>query len=108
MGLILTNRAAGESISTLKTLNTRMDTLLDLTKNFREGFYVDVLLDSIASSATKLLNAEASSVLLYDETGLLKFVHLSGRNAAALKGREVKLGRRPDRLGRSARGSPSC
>jgi HD-GYP domain-containing protein (c-di-GMP phosphodiesterase class II) len=92
MGLILTNRAAGESISTLKTLNTRMDTLLDLTKNFREGFYVDVLLDSIASSATKLLNAEASSVLLYDETGLLKFAHLSGRNAAALKGREVKLG----------------
>ncbi|MHB8173667.1 MAG: GAF domain-containing protein, partial [Nitrospirota bacterium] len=92
MGLMLTNRAAGESIDTLKRLNTRMDALLDLTKDFREGFYVDVLLDTIANSATKLLNAEASSILLYDDTGALKFVHLSGRDSGALKGRQVKMG----------------
>ncbi len=92
MGLILTNRAAGESIDTLKKLNNRMDALLDLTKSFREGFYVDVLLDSIASSAAKLLNAEASSILLYDDSGALKFVHLFGVGSLALKGRQVKIG----------------
>ncbi len=92
MGFMLTNRAAGESISTLKKLNTRMDALLDLTKSFREGFYVDVLLDSIASSAAKLLNAEASSILLYDDAGALRFVHLFGVGSGALKGRYVKTG----------------
>ncbi len=92
MGLILTNRAAGESINTLKKLNSRMDALLDLTKSFREGFYIDVLLDSIASSAAKLLNAEASSILLYDDSGALKFVHLFGVGSGALKGRQIKTG----------------
>ncbi len=92
MGLVLTNRAAGESINTLKKLNNRMDALIDLTKSFREGFYVDVLLDSIASSAAKLLNAEASSILLYDDGGALKFVHLFGKGSGVLKGRQVIIG----------------
>ncbi len=92
MGLVLTNRAAGESINTLKKLNTRMDTLLDFTKGFREGFYVDVLLDSIANSAAKLLNAEASSILLYDDAGALRFAHLFGIGSGPLNGRQVKIG----------------
>jgi putative methionine-R-sulfoxide reductase with GAF domain len=92
LGLMMTSRTANESIRTLKNLNVRMDSLLDLTKNFREGIFVDVLLDSIANSATKLLNAEASSVLLYDSSGALKFEHLTGLGVHSLKGMVVKPG----------------
>lgn len=92
LGLMMSNRAAGESIATLKAINNRMDNLLDLTKNFRESFFVDVLLDSIASSAKNILNAEASSILLYDESGNLRFAHTTGRRAEELKGMVVKPG----------------
>lgn len=92
MGLVLTSRAANDSISTLRKLNNRMDSLLDLTKTFRESMYVDVLLDSIANSASQILNAEASSILLYDEAGNLRFEHITGESAGALKGKIVKPG----------------
>jgi len=92
MGLFLSNRAASESIGTLQMLNARMDTLLDLTKNFRESFYVDVLLDSITNSARQILNAEASSILLYDTAGNLCFEHTTGARAAELKGMVVSPG----------------
>ncbi|MBI5695024.1 MAG: GAF domain-containing protein [Nitrospirae bacterium] len=92
MGLMLTSRAANDSIHTLQKLNNRMDSLLDLTKNFRESMYVDVLLDSIANSASQILNAEASSILLYDEAGNLRFEHITGESANALKGKIVKPG----------------
>jgi len=92
LGLMMSNKAATESISTLQKLNVRMDSLLDLTKNFREGFYVDVLLDSIANSATKILNAEASSILLYDEQGNLRFEYVTGVSSAEIKGKVVTPG----------------
>lgn len=92
MGLFLSNKAASESINTLKNLNGRMDSLLDLTKSFRENFYVDVLLDSIANSAKKILNAEASSILLYDDNGNLRFEHTTGVKAEELKGMVVNPG----------------
>lgn len=92
LGLVMISRTANESIGTLRKLNTRMDSLLDLTKNFREGFYVDVLLDSIANSATQLLNAEASSVLLYDQSGALRFEYLTGSGVYPLKGKAVNPG----------------
>ena len=92
LGLVLTGRAANESINSLKRLNLRMDSLLDVTKNFRESFYIDVLLDSIASSASQILNAEASSILLYDESGTLRFEYVTGKNSAGLKGKAVNPG----------------
>ncbi|HEX9860335.1 MAG TPA: GAF domain-containing protein, partial [Nitrospirota bacterium] len=92
MGLMMSNRAAGESIATLKAINNRMDSLLDLTKNFRESFFVDVLLDSIANSAKNILNSEASSILLYDDSGNLRFAHTTGKKAAELKGMIVRPG----------------
>ncbi|HEY3346676.1 MAG TPA: HD domain-containing phosphohydrolase [Nitrospirota bacterium] len=92
LGLMLTNKAASDSISSLSRLNGRMDSLLDLTKNFRESYYVDVLLDSVAKSACQLLDADAASILLYDEAGNLRFQHMTGEAAAALKGKTVKPG----------------
>ena len=39
LGLTMTTKAANDSIKTLTKLNHRMDSLLDLTKNFRESFW---------------------------------------------------------------------
>jgi len=92
MGLLMSSKAANESIGTLKKLNSRMDSLLDLTKTFRESYFVDVLLDSVATSATQILGAEASSILLYDESGNLRFEYITGKGAEALKGQIVVPG----------------
>jgi len=91
LGLTMTTKAANDSIKTLTKLNHRMDSLLDLTKNFRESFFVDVLMDSIATSATQILNAEASSILLYDEAGVLRFAYVTGK-ASSLKGKALDIG----------------
>ncbi len=92
MGLVMTTKAANESIGALTKMNTRMDSLLDLTKTFRESFYVDLLLDSVANSATQILNAEASSILLYDDSGTLRFEYVTGESAELLKGKTVMPG----------------
>ncbi len=91
LGLTMTTKAANDSIKTLTKLNHRMDSLLDLTKNFREGLFVDVLMDSITTSATQILSAEASSILLYDEAGVLRFAYVTGK-ASSLKGKAVNIG----------------
>lgn len=91
LGLTMTTRAANDSINTLTKLNHRMDSLLDLTKNFRESFYIDVLMDSITMSATQILNAEASSILLYDEDEVLRFAYVNGKSSS-LKGKAVDIG----------------
>jgi len=92
LGLALTSQASRQSIDTLQKLNSRMDNLLDLTKTFRESFYVDVLLDSIAKSAIQIINAEASSILLYDDGGMLRFEYISGRGAGGIKGKVLNAG----------------
>lgn len=91
LGLTMTTKAANDSINTLTKLNHRMDSLLDLTKNFRESFFIDVLMDSITMSATQILNAEASSILLYDEAEVLRFAYVTGK-ASSLKGKAVNTG----------------
>jgi putative nucleotidyltransferase with HDIG domain len=87
----MTTRAANDSIKTLTKLNHRMDSLLDLTRNFRESFFIDVLMDSITVSATQILNAEASSILLYDEEEVLRFAYVNGKSSS-LKGKAVDIG----------------
>ena len=92
LGLVLITRAARESINSLAKLNGRMDSLLDLTRGFREGVYVDVLMDTIANSAAQILDAEACAILLHDDSGALRFEYLTDGKASLLKGKAVGPG----------------
>ena len=92
LGLALISRTATDSVCALNDLNGRMDELLCSTKRFEETGYVDTLIDSIAKSSKELLNAEASSLLLYDDNMDLRFEYVEGAASAFLKGKAVKLG----------------
>lgn len=89
LGLILSNKATNASISSLQDLYLKLNTLVDVTKHFRETLYLDILLNSIVKSAMDLLRAEAGSLLLYDEKGDLRFKILIGEKEAAVKDKVV-------------------
>lgn len=92
LGLALISRTANDSVDTLRGINDRMDRLLDTTRSFEEAGHVDTLVDSVARSAKELLNAEASSLLLYDREGDLRFEYVEGPASRHLKGKVLKVG----------------
>lgn len=91
-GLALISRTAKASVASLHDLNNRMDGILSATRHFEQDGYVDTLVDSVSVSAKNMLNAEASSLLLYDGEGSLRFEYVEGPAARHLKGKAVKVG----------------
>lgn len=55
LGLTLSSRATNASISSLQDLYLRLNSLVDVTKHFRDTPYLDILLNSIVKSAIDLL-----------------------------------------------------
>src|SRR5512135_3819045 len=92
LGLFVINKSVKSSGSTLEAINERMGMLLASTKRFEEAGYVDTLVESVTSSAKDMLEAEASSLLLYDSDGALRYEHVEGPAARTLKGKELKFG----------------
>lgn len=92
LGLILSTRATNASISSLQHLYSKLNTLVDITKQFRETLYIDILLENIVKSAIHLNSAETGSILLYDESGNLKFKVLIGQRGQKIKDKVVKKG----------------
>ncbi len=92
LGLFLSMRATNTSILSLQNLYERLNSVVDVTKQFRETLYLDILLESIVKSAMHLNAAESGSLLLYDETGSLKFKVLVGERGEKIKDRVVKRG----------------
>src|SRR5512143_3378611 len=92
LGLFVINKSVKSGGSTLEAINERMGRLLASTRRFEEAGYVDTLVESVAASAKEMLEAEASSLLLYDSNGALRYEHVEGPAAKALKGKELKSG----------------
>lgn len=92
LGLALMSKSAKASCETLMSINQRMDGIMSVAKRFEESGHVDVLVDSVARSAKDVLNAEASSLLLYDPDGNLRFEYVEGPAAHILKGKCIKPG----------------
>lgn len=92
LGLALSSKATNASISSLQNLYLKLNSLVDVTKHFRDTLYVDTLLDSVVKSAVELLKAEAGSLLLYDEKGDLRFKVIHGEISQNLKDRAVLPG----------------
>ncbi len=72
LGLVLTTKATNSSIESAEELNTKINSLFDITKQFRETLHLDILLTKIMESAIELTSAESGSLLLYDEQGELE------------------------------------
>jgi putative nucleotidyltransferase with HDIG domain len=92
LGFFLLSKVTNTAISSLQDLHKRLTSLFQITKQIRETPYLDVLLENIVKHATRLISAEAGSLLLYDETGHLKFKVAIGSGSEKVKERVVITG----------------
>ncbi|RPI33771.1 MAG: GAF domain-containing protein, partial [Nitrospiraceae bacterium] len=74
LGLILSTKATDSSIESAQDLNTKINSLFDITRQFRETLHLDILLNKIMESAMALTSADSGSLLMYDEQGNLKCI----------------------------------
>ncbi len=92
LGLMLSTKATNSSIGSAEELNRKMNSLFDITKQFRETLYLDVLLENIVNSAMNLTSAELGALLLFDEEGRLRIKVSSGIHSEEMTNRVVQSG----------------
>ncbi len=92
LGLYVISKLIKDSGEALQGINSNMGRLLSNTRRFEEEGYVDTLVDSVAAAAKDMLDAEASSLLLFDDAGALRFEYVEGPAVHALKGKAIKSG----------------
>jgi hypothetical protein len=111
LGLALSSKAMNSSISSLKDLYLKLNSLVDVTRHFRnpnyidiipesmdvtryfrETLYLDIFLKSVVESATEMLRTEAGSLLLFDEKGDLRFKITLGESGRAVRDRAILPG----------------
>src|SRR4030067_1767034 len=91
LGLFLLTKTTNTTILSLQDVHSRLNTLIDITKHFRESPYIDLLLENIVKSAMRLNSTEAGSLLLRDEAGNLRVKFFTGEHPR-LNDRIVKGG----------------
>jgi putative nucleotidyltransferase with HDIG domain len=92
LGLSLLTKTTNASLSSLQDIYVKLDTLIEITKQFRETFYTDILLENIVKSAMRLNSTRAGSLLMYDESGNLRFTVVVGEQGQRIKDRVLKRG----------------
>ncbi|MBI5665890.1 MAG: HD domain-containing protein [Nitrospirae bacterium] len=92
LGLLLSTKATNSSIKSAQDLNTKINSLFEITKQFRETLHLDILLNKIMESAMALTSAESGSLMLYDEQGNLKCILSAGVNSGTGQGRLLSPG----------------
>ena len=66
LGLILSTKATNSSIESAQDLNSQLNSLSEITKQFRETLHLDILLNKVMDAAATFTAAESGSLLLYD------------------------------------------
>ncbi|MBC8414056.1 MAG: GAF domain-containing protein [Nitrospira sp.] len=92
LGLLLTTKATNASISEAQDLNKKLNSLFEITRQFRETVHLDELLQKILKSAISLTSAETGSLLMYDEENTLRFNVTVDENAAKINGSPLNSG----------------
>jgi HD-GYP domain-containing protein (c-di-GMP phosphodiesterase class II) len=92
LGFVLIVKTTNKTLSSIQDSYTKLNSLLEVTKHFRDTMYIDVLLESIVQSAIELIDAEAGSLLLVDDEGMLWFKVVQGEAGMKLKDKSVKSG----------------
>lgn len=70
----------------------KLTAVLEVTKAYRSIIHLDVLLKTIVETAADTVGAEAGSILLFDDSGKLRFHTASGQAASAVKPMYVEPG----------------
>ncbi len=92
LGLTVSVKTTNSSISSIKNLHMKLNSLVDITKLFRTTPYLDVLSENIVKAAIRLSSSEGGSLLLYDYSGNLKYNVVKGKGSRELTDRIVEKG----------------
>jgi putative nucleotidyltransferase with HDIG domain len=92
LGLLLSVKATNSSITSAQDLNLKLNSLFEITKQFRETVYPDILLEKILRSAMELIQVESGSLLLRDDDGNFQFKVHVGKNSEKYVNKFVKPG----------------
>jgi len=92
LGLILTTKATNSSIESAQDLNMKLNSLSDITKQFRETLYPDILIKKIMEAAMSLTDTESGSLLLYNDDGNLQIQVHTGTDTEKMTGKLIKSG----------------
>lgn len=92
LGLFLLTRTTNASLSSLEDIYEKLNSLIEITKQFRQTLYIDILLENIVKAAMHLNSTTAASLLLYDDSGNLRFKVILGEQSQRIKDRIVKRG----------------
>jgi HD-GYP domain-containing protein (c-di-GMP phosphodiesterase class II) len=92
LGLTVSVNTINSSISSIKNLHMKLNSLVDITKLFRTTPYLDVLSENIVKAAIRLSSSEGGSLLLYDYSGNVKYDVVKGKGSKDLKDRTVEKG----------------
>lgn len=85
LGLILTRKATNSSIVSAQNLNSKLTSLFEITKQFRETLYPDILLKKILQSAMNLTGGGYGLILLRNEDGELQCTVTEGIDPGKIK-----------------------
>lgn len=92
LGLLLSVKATNSSIASAQDLNLKLNSLFDITKQFRETVYPDILLEKILRSAMELIPVESGSLLLRNDDGNLHFKVSIGKDPDNFMNKMIKPG----------------
>jgi putative nucleotidyltransferase with HDIG domain len=92
LGLILSTKATNSSISSAQDLDLKLNSLSNITKQFRETMFPDILLNKIMESAMSLTDSESGTLLLYNENNDLQIKVEAGSLTDKLNNKIVQSG----------------
>jgi len=92
LGLLLSVRATNSSIASAQDLNLKLNSLFEITKQFRETVYPDILLEKILKSAMELIQVESGALLLRDDDGNFQYRVRIGKDSEKYINKFVKPG----------------
>ncbi|MEF9475616.1 MAG: hypothetical protein L0958_02745 [Candidatus Mariimomonas ferrooxydans] len=91
-GLFLSTRATNKAISSLQSVHTKLNSIVEISGHLGQTRYLDLLLENIVKSAQDIISAETASLLLTDESDNLRFKIVLGERGQKSKDRVVKRG----------------
>ncbi len=91
-GLFLSTRATNKAISSLQLVHTKLNSIVEISRQLGQTRYLDILLENIVKSAQDIISAETASLLLMDESDNLRFKVVLGERVEKTKDRVVKRG----------------
>ncbi|MEE8329890.1 MAG: HD domain-containing phosphohydrolase [Thermodesulfovibrionia bacterium] len=91
-GLFLSTRATNKAISSLQSVHTKLNSIVEISGQLGQTRHLDLLLENIVKAAQDIISAETASLLLTDESDNLRVKVVLGERGQNSKDRVVKRG----------------